>query len=218
MKRSAFTLLETMIALAIVVVGLGAGAALSRSVFLAGQQSEDQIQAATLVEDAYGLVSATQREIQAATRADKTLSGFFALTAGVAKSIVPFNSASAGQPLALNWCAPITGQPETGGSVVCNAKISDVDGAALSSFFASGEKILVNRADADGRSVIDLTSSTGTVVSSANPNWDVYQRQIQLTKQTLVAGSAATYNLAVQVKNLTTGYTVNRQFILTDSL
>lgn len=236
LRKSAFTLLETMIALGIVVTVIGAGAAINKVLFTGGLAAEDTMQAASLADEGIALVSETQSFLQNSTRTDKTLATFFKVPAagsGTSSFVVPYSAAST-----LQWCVKIgsgTSYTSADQSVNCATQSTNATSSYLQSTQIgphltafSGEMVAVNRKSTDARRIIDATTYKigGDITTNDALNWDYYTRVIQMKRITMftspTGGSGGTplpvsvYQVTVTVTNRLTGTKAVRNQTLTD--
>lgn len=218
MKKPAFTLLETMIALAVVVLGIAAGANLNRVIFTATLQSEDLLQATALADEGVRVMQLTGQYVHHKTTGDTTLATYFRLN-GSSHALVPFTVLPGVPPLMMQWC--VEGQGLADSATVCPPGIgAKVNNQSLSDIFTKGELIAVNRVkDSDERLVVDATTHTGATVSTAEEEWDFYYRKIELEQISLLEGVAGqTYKVTVTVSNMLTDTVMKRTILLSDLL
>ena len=222
MRRSAFTLLETMIALGIVVMAIGAGATMSRVVFAASQQSEDVVHASNLADEAIHLLQVTQQYVALPTGGSgaKDLTSYLRLPDSQSRLLIPY--ATAASPKDVKWCVAGIG---TAGGVdnACTYPTNLANAAGLGMqvsdmITSKKETIVVNRNASDTRLLVDATTTSGAVTPYSDPNWDYYTRTITITPSTtfLSGSSVTTYQVLVTVQNVLTKLQVQRSLLLTD--
>lgn len=221
--RRAFTLLETMVALGLVVLVIGATTAVNRTLSTSGTSAESVTHETALADEAVQDILLTQGYIQQSTRPDKTLATFFGgMSVGQSHYLVPYQTSGPvilNMPIDLRWCMDagdvdqVANQGQT-----CRIQPSKVGSLPLSTgTTAQGELIAVNRASGDYRPVVDATTKTNPIVSTSDLNWDFFYRTIQLQEISLVAGvTGKAYQLTVTVTNRDTGTSLVRTRIFTD--
>ncbi len=236
MQKKAFTLLETMVALGIVVLALGAGASISRSILVGGQVGEDAFHANQLADNAIAAVKGTQAYIFNGTLADKTLSNFFQLAVPpgptATRVIIPYRSAanSGNNVYPVSWCFDAG---SCSSSVKSSIGTLGVQRTLQDDFNGGGiETIAVNRnpdlASSEFRNTVDYllpTTAVARIQSFAECTgvctWDYYTRKITLRRLTTdflgnAAATGSAFELKVEVSNLRTSVKVSKTVLLTD--
>jgi prepilin-type N-terminal cleavage/methylation domain-containing protein len=230
-KRSGFTLLETMIALAVIVMAIGAGATMSRVIFAASQQSEDLVQATDLADEGLRQLQLTQQYLQNTTTGSKNLGDYLKLPDSTSRLIVPY-ATSATAPLTIKWCVAGVGTAgAVAGDITCYSQLTKLRNASnatmtVGEMLTNGmENVAVHRdttanVATDTRLVLDATTTSGSSVSNALTTWDRYTRSIMITPMpSMLAGTAVnSYRVTVTVQNIVSKVQVVRTILLTDSL
>lgn len=176
MKRPALTLIETIVALGIALVLLGAAVATARSIEKSARQSEQSLH----------MVRVADEVITAMQAAQKGSSGTFASALGLAASgtqtIVPYRSGST-----VAWCRQGSG----GACLNTLAAAATQSGETLSTQMTtgqatSGELVLVKRSTAATGALVSNLSPEGTprVVAPTDPDWLPYRRLVTVTPTT----------------------------------
>jgi prepilin-type N-terminal cleavage/methylation domain-containing protein len=225
MRKSGFTLLETMIALGVVVLGIAAGARINRVIFVATQESEDSVQATAFAEAALHLVQETAQYAQHTSTGPQALSTYFRLTGTTPVQIIPFATAIVSDQQTIQWCQPVGNAGGVGsGCLTFATTIRDSVGTkVIGDFFTAGAETVAahrNVSATDPRLMVDATS-TGTKLNPANvttaADWDFYSRTITITKLASFDGQASgAYSVVVTVTNQVTKLSVTRSILLTD--
>lgn len=227
MQRRGFTLIETLISLAIVIIVLAGAVSFSRSFFVTGQVSEDRAQAEGLVDDALGLLVSLQRTVRsvdcspAPTCAVNNLSTFLYVDKNDTTAyVIPYRVSND-----LFWCAVANQDADRYRPGGCNLQVSKVGNLNLGTMLkGTGELIGVNRAAwgvaDEGESsplvnaVFDATTTLGDPITTSDKRLDYYKRVISLQKSTL---SGITMHTAkVTVTNTRTNLSVTKSIVLSD--
>ena len=212
LPRGGFTLLETLVALVIVVTILGAGASLSHAVFKVNDVSEDQARASSLAEDLIGIIRTSTR------------SGVPVSSGEYPAMVNPdFSKQGSSTAAAINWCTTDDIKNKVASCsvfwdrpfTICNApllgaSLCPADAGKLQLYTQrvndDGEMIAVLRdSPVSGEVIIDdgLSDPTGIYVPTVNvvtSHYDFYRRKVD------------TGNRLVTVKNIMTGLTVQRKY------
>ncbi len=227
MQRRGFTLIETLISLAIVIIVLAGAVSFSRSFFVTGQVSEDRAQAEGLVDDALGLLVSLQRTVRSVdcsptpTCAVNNLSTFLYVDKNDTTAyVIPYRVSND-----LFWCAVANQDADRYRPGGCNLQVSKVGNLNLGTMLkGTGELIGVNRAAwgvaDEGESsplvnaVFDATTTLGDPITTSDKRLDYYKRVISLQKSTL---SGITMHTAkVTVTNTRTNLSVTKSIVLSD--
>jgi prepilin-type N-terminal cleavage/methylation domain-containing protein len=233
--KSGFTLLETMIALGIVVLALGAGASVNRALLVGAKVSDETFHANQLADSAISMVQVTQAYVLNKTTGDKSLSAYFNLSGNTEHVLIPYSTTGGTytQPNNRNqlaWC--VSGSSLTCGNTqsrilngVTQRTISqDLSGRTIAGvLWVSGEHIAVQRGSTDTRNIIDYfatgASVPGLAECTATCTWEYYLRKItmkKLSEPTFISGNGSLYQLRVEVTNMRTRTAISRVVLLSD--
>ncbi|HSI20550.1 MAG TPA: hypothetical protein VLA04_02465 [Verrucomicrobiae bacterium] len=217
LKRPAFTLLETVIALALAVVVMGAAVSANRAVQRNAAVTEMRTQQEALVQDAVDMITLTHNALRSATPAQPLSDAFLPVTLTASPvRIAPYRTRPGSQasittthPIHLLWCA--SGNPGCAG-LVSPAGPTNASYTMSSALNVSeGEVIAVRKGVPSALQnfivepqVYDFTylPTTGTntttyFASDLNhqKDWDFYRRTISIATSTSYTG----YSLTVAV-------------------
>jgi type II secretory pathway pseudopilin PulG len=231
MQRRAFTLLETLVALIIIVASVGGALLLSRAVATGSQASEDTAQAEALAEEGVAQIRhyvATLREAGA-----DSVATFFGGGIGIGSELTVYTVMRSNTSGTLTgayrnqFCFRATNAdgsdrglfPEGGVGSCTDAGTlqSRAQGAVLSTASAAGgqgELIYLRQqydaATTDKRwyaelaTLNDTRSGVGPVIANTDQSWDTYRRTVTMRAQPSVVAGADTSDLAVLVRSIMT--------------
>jgi prepilin-type N-terminal cleavage/methylation domain-containing protein len=247
MHKKAFTLIETLIALSIVVVVLGASISANRVIQISSQVTAERTQMSALVDESVSSLQLFQRQIATATLSLGGPTGFD-IIGGVGNS--PVKKVIFYSDPSVSYVSAITQKICSDTTAACQVEKSPVHiGVAaltVAQMFANnsiaGELVAVRRSPAalrqglsmssrlttDGNGIADVTATADLGI------WDFYVRQINVIRlgsagswygQTLNAGHTqgqarnATYQVTISISKYQTASTptVSRTIILTDN-
>jgi hypothetical protein len=217
-----------MIALGIVVLALGAGASINRSIIVGGQVGEDTFHANQLADNAIEMMKGTQAYVFNGTSSNKSLDWYFGLNGFAERALIPYRSAVVGgeNTYPISWCVDKPGNDPCKDTT---SKIGNVTSTIGQDFTAGGaEVIAVNRdvATTEYRNTIDyLTEAGGNIPllsgCVAPCYWDYFSRRTTIKKlpnDFLGTGgnNVTAYQVSVVVTNLRTSTKVTKTVLLTD--
>lgn len=176
MKRSGLTLIETIVALGIALVLLGAAVATARSIEKSARQSEQSLHMVRVADEVISAMQAAQKGTSG------TLASALGLSASGTQTIVPYRAGSA-----VTWCRQGSG----GACLTTLAAAATQSGETLSTQMTtgqvtSGELVLVKRSSsATGALVSNLSPEAAPrVVTTSDPDWLLYRRSVTVTPST----------------------------------
>lgn len=195
MHKPAFTLIETLIALTIVVVVLGASVSANRVIQIGSQVTAERTQMSALIDESISSLQLFQRQMQTGGLSLGSVTGFDILAAGVdspAKKVLFYADPAA------TYTSPITQKICTETTAACQAEKSPIHIGipflTVAQMFVStdigGELVAVRRTPATQRQVLSMasrltTDSNGVAdVNSTTDQaiWDFYVRQITVVR------------------------------------
>jgi prepilin-type N-terminal cleavage/methylation domain-containing protein len=226
MRRSGFTLLETVIALAIAVIVMGAALSANRVVQRNAQVAELKAEQEAILSDTIDLLTLSHNTLRSQSPATALpfSNAFVGLGVNAPLRIAPYrfrqqDPLSTTDPSVIKWCTPsdgsCTGIVSTAGPTSGNYTMSTALGAA------GAEVIAVRKgAPVTGEpQVYDFTylpTSGGVAVTSLfadstvhQQSWDFFRRQVTITNRTANATYFAGYVATISVWPMFNG--VNRQ-------
>ncbi|CAN5176727.1 hypothetical protein BH11PAT4_BH11PAT4_3150 [soil metagenome] len=236
MRKPGFTLLETMIALGIVVLALGAGATINRSILIGGQTAEDTFHANQLADNVITMLKGTQSYVfnRVNPGDNRSLETYFGLNGTTVHPLIPYRNGAQGPEnnYLTSWCV------DTAIVNACESSITSKIGGTrtIGQDFADvatagSETIAVNRevvtlSTTEYRNTIDyLTQAGGNIplftACGGACYWDYFSRKTTIQKLPAAflgnaTGTGSAYQVVVEVTNLRTRTKITRIALLTD--
>ncbi len=194
MKRPALTLIETIVALGIALVLLGAAVATARSIEKSARQSEQSLHMVRVADEVISAMQATQRG------SIGTLASALGLSASGQQTLVPYRIGNT-----VAWCRQGSGS----GCLTVLAAAATQSGETLSTQMTtgqptSGELVLVRRTTAATGALVSNLSPEGSprVVAADDPEWLLYRRFVTITPvSTPTFGTVYDVSVTIELHN-----------------